>query len=477
MNTFAFITDSMLLQLLLSLREAVRREARDLAKQWLTGSQRHTLWFSAANLAVYLAIRKNDLTAISAQLNLRGLAAPGSNKISAAAELDAIISALAILCGQSGGGLRRRSESFYLRGTSLLDHNTFAIFGPRPAGRRSHIMATLPIKAAEDYQYVKGLIQSGITVARINCAYDSADVWEAMIANIRRAESDTGSSCRVLMDLCGPKARLTAVLLTKADGRLQRGDQVLLARSLAGNSQGLVAVTCSLPNYLDSLSVGDLVIIDEGKIEATVKQLTPEGVIIKISHTSPQGCRIKPHKGVNFPGKIFAVATLTNKDRHDLEFILAKADMVGSSFIRTADDITVLQREMARINCCRAASLPIVAKIETAQAIDNLPGIIFQAAQRQPVCLMIARGDLAVELGYNRLAGLQEQILAVAKAAHVPVIWATQVLDNLVKTGTPARAEISDALLAARAECVMLNKGAFLTEAVVFLAQFLADQR
>jgi pyruvate kinase len=111
----------------------------------------------------------------------------------------------------------------------------------------------------------------------------------------------------------------------------------------------------------------------------------------------------------------------------------------------------------------------IVAKIETPEAIRNLPELIVYAAGKQPFGVMIARGDLAVEIGYQRLAEMQEEILWLCEAAHVPVIWATQVLENLVKKGIPSRSEMTDAAMSERAECVMLNKGEYLAEAVTIL--------
>ena len=114
--------------------------------------------------------------------------------------------------------------------------------------------------------------------------------------------------------------------------------------------------------------------------------------------------------------------------------------------------------------------MAIIAKIETRDSVHNLPEIIVQAASRNPFGVMIARGDLAVEAGYHRLAELQEEILWICEAAHIPVIWATQVLENLVKTGIPSRAEITDAAMSERAECVMLNKGPYIVKAVSSLA-------
>ena len=140
----------------------------------------------------------------------------------------------------------------------------------------------------------------------------------------------------------------------------------------------------------------------------------------------------------------------------------------GYSFVQKAADIELLQKALAS----RIKKLPIpaiVAKIETPEAVRNLPELIVQAAGKQSFGVMIARGDLAVEIGYQRMAEMQEEILWLCEAAHVPVIWATQVLESFVKDGIPTRGEMTDAAMAERAECVMLNKGQFVVEAVTIL--------
>lgn len=142
------------------------------------------------------------------------------------------------------------------------------------------------------------------------------------------------------------------------------------------------------------------------------------------------------------------------------------ADIVGLSFVQSAEDIDRLSAEL------RARGKPdmgIVAKIETPAGVRNLPEIIVHGAGRHPFGVMIARGDLAVEIGYDRLAEIQEEILWLCEAAHVPVIWATQVLESMVKQDIPSRAEITDAAMAERAECVMLNKGPYLFNALDIL--------
>ena len=146
------------------------------------------------------------------------------------------------------------------------------------------------------------------------------------------------------------------------------------------------------------------------------------------------------------------------------------ADMVGLSFVRKPVDIQLLQKHLKRL---KAENLGIVLKVETRAAFENLPELLFILLRSSNVGVMIARGDLAVECGYERLAELQEEILWLAEGAHLPVIWATQVLEGLSKSGKPSRAEITDAAMGVRAECVMLNKGSHIIEAIQSLDDIL----
>jgi pyruvate kinase len=175
---------------------------------------------------------------------------------------------------------------------------------------------------------------------------------------------------------------------------------------------------------------------------------------------------------VNFPSTELALDALGAADLETLDFVAAHADLVGFSFVQRPSDILALDRELAKRRKDKPPQ-PVVLKIETRTAVENLPQLIVTAAAARPVAVMIARGDLAVDLGFARLSEIQEELLWLCDAAHVPVVWATQVLDSLVSDGSPSRAEATDAAMSQRAECVMLNKGPFLVEGVGFLADVL----
>ncbi|HQU61781.1 MAG TPA: pyruvate kinase [Nitrosomonas sp.] len=222
-------------------------------------------------------------------------------------------------------------------------------------------------------------------------------------------------------------------------------------------------ISCSSASMIDLLDLGARVWIDDGKISAYVSEKAADHVVLRISRTTPKGSKLKSGMGLNFPETTLNLPALTEKDQSDLDFICENADMVGFSFVETADGLHALANELLKRN---ASTLPIIAKIETARAVKNLPDILSAGLSRNPVGIMIARGDLAVELGNVRMAEIQEEILWLCEAAHVPVIWATQVLESIAKYGVRSRPEFTDAAMSARAECVMLNKGPYIVDAV-----------
>jgi pyruvate kinase len=214
---------------------------------------------------------------------------------------------------------------------------------------------------------------------------------------------------------------------------------------------------------LHRLESGQIVWIDDGKAGAVVETVLPDSVLLRMTNTRAGGFRLKPDKGVNLPGADLGLPALSPKDLEDLDFVVGHADMVGFSFVETVGDMFAL---MEQLECRGAGGMPIIAKIETGRAVRNLPEILLATIGRQPLSVMIARGDLAVEIGGERLAEIQEEILWLAEAAHVPVVWATQVLETTARTGVVSRPELSDAAMSARAECVMLNKGPFIVDAL-----------
>jgi pyruvate kinase len=260
---------------------------------------------------------------------------------------------------------------------------------------------------------------------------------------------------------------------------LRPGDSLLLhadprpgeAARLDENGQVLAPahIACSLPEVFDSVRPGEPIIFNDGKIEGVIRAVSQNTLQVGITNARESGSKLRADRGINLPQSNLSVDALTAKDRNDLDFVCEHADAVNISFINSAQDVHSLLPELDRRN----ATIGIILKIETRQGFRNLPRILLAAMQRYPVGVMVARGDLAIETGWKNFASIQEEIVRICEAAHVPDVWATQVLENLAKKGTPSRAEITDAAVSQRAECVMLNKGVYIEKAVIMLDKIL----
>ena len=547
---------------------------------------------SACNLAHYLAMRQFDLRHLQDRLAQASLTSLGRAEASVLATLDSLIDVLKRATDKHYRPDEKSREYGCNQGQQLLDQHAIELFGPFHEHGRAHVMVTLSTDAAWDYTLVRSLLEKGMTCARINCAHDDPAIWQGMISNVRRAETEISRSCRILMDLAGHKIRTShialgpsihhlrvqkdrtgkvvapgylilttdsesqpvdnsifrvsipkslhkklapglhlgfidnqnkqrylnvekalsdtdwlvscektaflvsacALTLTTAQKKDKRksADQFILGEFIGepldirvhknqlllltvGDIDGKPAeydedtlihpaqIGCTLSSAIEKLEIGQPVWIDDGKLGAIVEAVTEQGALLRVTEAKAGGVRIQSDKGINFPEAVLNLPPLTQKDLSDLDVVCMHADLVGFSFVETLADIEQLMSELAKRN---ASELPIIAKIETNRAVKNLPDIILGTIGRHNLGIMIARGDLAVELGSARLAEIQEELLWLCEAAHVPVIWATQVLESIAKKGTRSRPEFTDAAMAVRAECVMLNKGPYILDAI-----------
>jgi pyruvate kinase len=229
-------------------------------------------------------------------------------------------------------------------------------------------------------------------------------------------------------------------------------------------------ISCTLPEIFNDVQVGERVFLDDGKIGGIIERSSPDSIEIRIVQARLAGEKLQADKGINLPDSHLRLPALTEKDIEDLAFVVKHADIVGMSFVQDVADVHQLQDRILELNSQVPA---IVLKIETRRAFDRLPDLIMAAMKFERIGVMIARGDLAVESGFERMAEVQEEMLWICEAAHCPAIWATQVLESLAKSGIPSRAEITDAAMGNRAECVMLNKGPHIVQAVQTLDNIL----
>lgn len=248
--------------------------------------------------------------------------------------------------------------------------------------------------------------------------------------------------------------------------QLQRGssDGGAAVRAADGSVDRPAHVSIDVEELFSSVRPGERIMLDDGSIEGVVTGVDADHIDLEIVRP-PQG-KLRSSKGVNLPDTELPIPGLTDDDVAIVEALGADVDLVAMSFVSSPQDVLRLHELLARSNL---DDLGVVLKIERKAAMDRLPDLLLALLQRPSSALMVARGDLAVEVGFDWLPELQEEILWFGAAAHTPVILATQVLESLAKLGAPTRAEVTDAAWASRAECVMLNKGPFIPDAMKFL--------
>ena len=456
---------SELLTTLRALRAELAADGARRFRDWRRHIRRPRFAGSALNLAHYLALRRRDLRPLQRVLMRYGLSSLGRLESRVLVTLDSVADVLEPAATAQRVDSRHwpPSAGRFFRGEERLAENATTLFGPEPGGQPVRILVTPSREAADEPDYVPSLVRNGADAMRINCAHDNAAVWSAMVAHTKAAGKKFGRHIPVLMDIAGPKIRTSEVRQPKSTSGLHEGDRLLLLPTpalLEVADKIAFRATCEPGSVLRKLRRGAEVAMDDGKLGGVVEAVRPNGsVVVLVQQTKLDGVKLKPRKGLNFPGTELDLDPLTAKDRADLDFVAAHADLIGYSFVQRGEDVERLQDELAARRPKDWTRIGLIAKIETHHAVQNLPEIIVRAAGRQPFGVMIARGDLAVEIGFARLAEMQEQILWLCEAAHVPVVWATQVLEGMVKSGLPTRGEMTDAAMAVRAECVMLNKG------------------
>ena len=296
--------------------------------------------------------------------------------------------------------------------------------------RRAKIVATLGPATAEP-EVLEKLLSLGLDVARLNFSHGRHEDHARMLDRIRAASRHLGKAVAVLQDLQGPKIRTGPLQAGKAGVQIESGAEITITTE--GEVQGDARlVSTTYPHLAEDVRAGDRLLVDDGLLELRV--LETDGTRVRAEVV--EGGVLGEHKGINLPGVALRAEALSDKDREDIAFGLSHGvDYIGLSFVRTPEDVGLCRAEMERAG----RVVPIIAKIEKPEALDNLDAIIAAADG-----VMVARGDLGVEILPERVPLLQKEICRKANAAGKPVIIATQMLNSMIEHPRPTRAEASD---------------------------------
>ena len=580
----------------------LQQELQSLENEILTYEKEHAHYInqchpeyrvSAVNLLHYLAMRKKSRVKLQRKLGYLGitrLARSQPHIHDSISKSRVLMSALLVDDPVKIQKPRLSIKKSYRR----MTENSRSLLGDNDVKRRVRIMVTLPTEAGDNYEMVLLLAESGMNVARINCAHDNPETWKKMIDHVRRASTQLGEDIKISMDLGGPKVRTgeikpgpavrqfspktddfgrviqparimlvpedmedapaNAIPLSsdwlnqlKPDDKihildtrqkeanleiaqidekgvlvycytsiyispdtffsvpregmdsitirhlprkashllLREGDHLIIHRSTvegertlfddAGNTLQEAHISCSYPGLFDVVKKGETIFFDDGKIGGEIVDIYDGYFRVRIQRVKKSVAKLKADKGINLPYGIAHLRGLTSKDEKDLEFVVKHADIVNVSFVNRPEDVRQLHQLLEKLEA--PEQLGVILKIETREAFNLLPEILLEAIKKYPVGVMIARGDLAIEVGWDEIGLVQQEILNVCSAAHIPVIWATQVLESLTKQGVPSRSEITDATQSMKAECIMLNKGPYTHRAVALLDKIFTEMR
>ncbi|QED47872.1 pyruvate kinase [Cytobacillus dafuensis] len=341
------------------------------------------------------------------------------------------------------------------------------------------IMVTLHSSMIDNPEIIKDLLYHGMNIARINCAHDSPQIWKKLVQHVRDAEREIGRDepkCKIHMELAGPKIRVKKIFEPEKSSALDEkpyfkvmpGDDITIIKknhTLNSFSEQTKVISINATGALTNVRLKDRIYFHDGKIVGEISSITDDWVRIKILKTNKKTAKLREENGINLPDSFvhFILSAITEEDLKNLPIIYDLSDSIGLSFVHFPRDLAKFRMHLDSLP---HKKISVIAKIETKEAVQNLSKIIIEGLAFDSFGIMIARGDLAVELGLNQLAFIQEEILNICRAAHIPIIWATGVLENQTKKGMPLRSEITDAYMGLRADCIMLNKGEFIIESV-----------
>ncbi len=349
------------------------------------------------------------------------------------------------------------------------------------SSKKPHYIVNLQNEAETDINYLEKLLQHGANLFRLNSAFGTKKNWQTISDNLKIASENTGLKSRLLLDLSGPKIRISEIQ-EKSKSRnsieLSVGDNLKLTNSQFDfdnnkkNNNEIPIAKTSFNGSFVLCKIGETIRINDSRIFAEIVDIAKNFIKIRINSIDKFNKELTIGKGVNFPQSNLGISGLTSKDKTDINESSEFADVLCFSFVQSAADILEIETQIKKH---RTIDLPLVIKIETQQAIDNLNEIVLASMRFPNLAILIARGDLVSECGWKALPVLQDKINKYAQAAHIPTILATEIMETYNQQAILTRSEIIDLYKAHDFNSILINKGRYIFETLTFADSFFAD--
>lgn len=441
---------------------------------------------SAINLVRYITLRNLDLRIVHDHLSELGISSLRSCE---GYVMQNVISALKLVKLLKGEHWKQKinvETIGYKASKKLLARNTKRLLNLKKNGRLTKIIVTLPLEAAQKPDVIRDLLSSGMEIARIDIRIGDHKVWAQMITSIKSISKEMNKKCRIYMDIFGEQHRVGKFNIKSGKGKnkksikIKKGEHLIISnntensilnkRGANGTQITTPKISIEPPRLMKEISIGDTVLFDDGRIKCRVLKKDATELEMIVTSDSSNGLKLREYCNIHLPDTNIERLPISKKDFANLPFMMEHTDIIGYSSFEKVSDISNLHKAVTAFN---RQDIGIIYKVKNHKSFDNLPMLLLEAMKHSTIGIQIERNSLAIDIGAERIAEVQDQIMWICEAAHIPVIWSSQVLEKMIKTGKAPKAEITDAAKSARAEAVMLNNGPHTKEAVALLSDIL----
>lgn len=440
---------------------------------------------SVMNMLRYITLRSHDLRKVHDNLSEQGITSLRSSESYVYRNITDALKLVFLLQGKEWIPKESIESMGYKKSKKHIALNSNELFNKKERIHSTEIMVTIPVDAMSDEDLIRDLLRSGMEIARIDLSKGLLSEWLEIIEKIKQTSREIKSPCKILADLPKKELKIEDFRIIKKSMELKNfiniksGDHIILSTQTLqanackyGNNRELITPAI-LPvtnvNLNEVTNVGDRIILSKGHVKGIILSKSDHEIKVLIKQTHKPKSKIYANSPITVPDSNMAYKAF-DFDPNLVESIIDKVDIIGIAGLQSHKDVSSFLDNSDILNLNK---LGLIIHIDSNKAWLDLPMILIEALRHQKVGVMIDREQIGMDVGADRAVEVKDQILWLCESAHIPVIWSTNVLDNLIQSGISKPAEITDAAKAARTECVMLQDGPHVVEAVKLISTIL----